>query len=249
MAVLDTAAGAAIYFPLFLRTVYDTLVLGLYCSYIWRCPSEKLRAFYNKHVSCTEKQELISIKSKNPARFLDIGVGTGYFLEHAPLPAGSEVTLVDLNDSCLQTAATRVIKSHPSAVVRTVHADFLDPDMGSNLAISPHRLGDNKFDVISCFLLLHCLPGPPERKAEAVIRLHRHLNTNGVIVGATVLGKGVSHNLPARGIMLWHNLFGIFDNYPDDVQGLIGPLEAFFETVKWEVVGTTLLFEAQRPKL
>ncbi|KAF2845719.1 methyltransferase [Plenodomus tracheiphilus IPT5] len=249
MAVVDTASGAAIYFPLFLRTVYDTLVLGFYCSYIWKCPSKKLREFYNSHISSVEKQLSVSTNSKDLVKLLDIGVGTGYFLEHAPLPAGSEVTLVDLNGNCLQTAASRVIKSHPSALVRTVHADFLDPDMGSNSAISPHRLGKARFDVISCFLLLHCLPGPPERKAEAVIRLHRHLNVNGVIVGATVLGKGVTHNFPARAIMFWHNLLGIFDNYPDDVQGLIGPLQAFFETVKWEVVGTTLLFEAKHPKL
>jgi len=249
MAVVDSAAGAAIYFPLFLRTIYDTLVLWFYCSYIWRCSSTKLRIFYNNRISSIEKQESVSTKSSDPVRLLDIGVGTGYFLEHAPLPAGCEVTLVDLNHHCLKAAASRVVKSHPSALVRTVHADFLDPDMGSDLAISPNRLGEAKFDVISCFLLLHCLPGPPERKAEAVIRLHRHLNTNGVIVGATVLGKGVAHNLPARAIMLLHNLLGIFDNYPDDVQGLIGPLQTFFETVKWEVVGTTLLFEVKQPKL
>jgi len=249
MAASDTAAGATVYFPLFLYAVYDTLVLGFYCSYVWRCPSARLRAFYNDRVFAAKNRVSVSAKSSDPVRFLDIGVGTGYFLEHAPLPAGSEVTLADLNDDCLKTAASRLRKSHPSALVQTVHADFLDPDMGSDLAISPHRLGDAKFDVISCFLLLHCLPGPPERKAEAVLRLHRHLHTNGAIVGATVLGTGVTHNLLGKVIMFLHNLLGIFDNCPDDVQGLIRPLEKKFEIVNWEVVGTTLLFEAKQPKL
>lgn len=249
MAVVDTAAGAAVYFPLFLRNIYNTLVLGIYCSYVWQCPSRQLRSFYNRRVSSAEEQVSVSVKSGDTVRLLDIGVGTGYFLEHAPLPTGCEVTLVDLNDSCLETAASRVIKSHPSTLIRTLRADFLDPDANNTLALSTKRLGEAKFDVISCFLLLHCLPGPPKRKVEAVIRLNRYLNTGGTIIGTTVLGKGVAHNFPGRLIMFWHNLLGIFDNYLDDVEGIIRPLENVFATVKWEIIGTTLLFEASRPKL
>jgi len=249
MASHDTAAGVAAYSPIFLRAIYDNVVLGLYCSYVWRCPSARLQRFYDDTITSTGKQVQESNNGSEPVRLLDIGVGTGYFLEQAPIPAGAEVSLVDLNDNCLETAAARVTKSHPSVLVRTVHADFLDSDMESSVAISPKRLNEAKFDVISCFLLLHCLPGPPKRKAEAVVRLRRHLNTNGVIIGSTVLGKGVQHNLPGKVIMWWHNRAGIFDNYSDDPQSLIGPLEEAFETVRWEVVGATLLFEARNPKM
>ncbi|EOA83031.1 hypothetical protein ACJQWK_04555 [Exserohilum turcicum] len=245
----DTAAGGAAYTPVFLRVIYDNLILGLYCSYVWRCSSAKLLKFYDETVTSTGKQVKASNMGSEPVRLLDIGVGTGYFLEHASIPAGAEVTLIDLNENCLETAAARVTKSHPSTLVRTVHADFLDSDMESNSAITPKRLNEAKFEVISCFLLLHCLPGPPRRKAEAVARLRRHLNTNGVIIGATVLGNGAQHNLPGKAIMWWHNRVGIFDNHPDDVQGLVGPLEEVFKTVKWEVVGATLLFEARHPKV
>lgn len=246
---LDTASGSAVYSPFTLGWIYDVIVLRLYCSYAWGCPREVVRSFYSKHVASVAERS-----SKVSCRLLDIGVGTGFFLEHASIPPGSEVTLADLNVDCLKTAASRVSRAHPDVFIKTVVADVLEPDQHAgindrqqerSLALSPSRLGGAKFDVISCLLLLHCLPGPPQRKAEAVVHLARHLDEGGTVIGATVLGQDVQHNPLGRFIMFWQNLLGIFNNYADDVTGLVGPLEVGFREVKWELIGKVLFFEAK----
>ncbi|KAJ7475896.1 hypothetical protein FB451DRAFT_1339044 [Mycena latifolia] len=142
----DVERGAAAYSPTALR-FYDRIVLGLYFSYAWRCPTKtQLIPFFKANSTPT------SSDSTHSRRLLDIGVGTGFFLEHAQLASGSSLTL-------------------------------------------------GPFDAISVMLLLHCVPGPPSRKAAAC----------GVLFGVTILGKGVTHNLFGRLLMWWHNRTGIFD--------------------------------------
>jgi ubiquinone/menaquinone biosynthesis C-methylase UbiE len=82
----DSAAGAAVYsrFTLF---IYDFWVLGVSNLYAWRCPtSSVLVPFFNKNLS---------------KKYLDIGVGTGYFLAHTNLKSDNKITLVDLNKNSL----------------------------------------------------------------------------------------------------------------------------------------------------
>src|SRR5687767_12118685 len=75
-------AGQAVYSQGTLR-VYDWVVLGISNRFIWQCPTPGLVAHYNKHLS---------------ANHLDVGVGTGYFLDRcrfrSPTPG---VALMDLN--------------------------------------------------------------------------------------------------------------------------------------------------------
>ncbi|KAL0944619.1 methyltransferase type 12 [Colletotrichum truncatum] len=254
MALKDTSAGAAVYFPIFLRYIYDPLVLGLYCPYAWQISSKRLRKFFNDHIinatsrslsrdSQRHRKELIP-GAASP-RMLDIGVGTGYFLKYAPISEGAEVVLVDLNPSALQAASSRTLQAHPQVTCKTSVADFLDP---SAKGLSCEDLGGGRFDAISVMLLLHCVPGPPARKGEALVRLKSLLASDGVLFGATILGRGVKHNFMGRVIMFWHNLWGVFGNDDDDVESFIGPLRNAFEDVRWTVCGTMLLFEATKPK-
>ncbi|OHF03815.1 methyltransferase domain-containing protein [Colletotrichum orchidophilum] len=233
--------GNAVYFPLFLRWLYDTLVLGFYCQFAWGCPKDVLQGHYSKHVSAL-------IKPK--ARLLDIGVGTGYFIQSAPLPAGSAVVLADINKNPLAEAKRRIQLAHSDVIVETARADvFVLGDVTtSQLPLSLQMSGTNRFDVTSCMLLLHCLPGSAKRKGEAMAGLGRLLNPDGVLVGATVLGGGVRHNAFGRLLMFWHNLLGVFHNNDDHAVDIIRPLEAAFKSVEWRVIGTTLLFEAKAPK-
>ena len=96
----DVKAGQAAYTPLTLR-IYDWFVLGFSNRFLWRCPTSELEALYDRNVS---------------ARHLDIGVGTGYFLDKAAWPvADPEITLVDLNPHSLDAAARRIARFSPDA--------------------------------------------------------------------------------------------------------------------------------------
>ncbi|EFQ36697.1 methyltransferase domain-containing protein [Colletotrichum graminicola] len=238
--------------PFILRFLYDGLVIRLYCKYAWGCSKEDLSEFYN---ACVASANKTAILGQHTPSFLDIGVGTGYFLEHAPFSAGSHVTLADLNTDCLLTASRRVIGTHPTLSVRTLVVDVLESDERSSLALTSARLAPPHavepkpgFDLISCLCLIHCLPGPTRSKTEAIISLGKHLRPEGVIVGATVLGKGVRHNWLGAFLLLWHNILGIFSNRHDDIENIVKSLEAAFDSVEWSVVGRMLLFEASNPK-
>ncbi|KAB5582329.1 methyltransferase domain-containing protein [Coniochaeta sp. 2T2.1] len=241
MTVTDTAPGAAVYSPFFLRWVYDAWVLNIGNSYAWCCSSARQCAFYSRQLA-------FSRPKSGPFRLCDIGVATGYYLEHAPIPEGSEVTVVDLNTNSLDYAANRLLAAHPSTSAAKVHADFLEADAGEDLAITLPRLGGEKFDAISCMFLLHCVPGPPARKAAALQRLAPLVKDEGVMFGTTVLGKGVEHNFFGRMLMKSYNNRGTFVNWDDDAESIVQPLREVFGDVKFEIVGTVLLWEARRPK-
>ncbi|KAK7519611.1 S-adenosyl-L-methionine-dependent methyltransferase [Phyllosticta citriasiana] len=234
----DTSAGAGaiLYSSFALRFIYDTLVLRIFCPYVWGCAAlTELAAFFNRHVATA-----ISQSSSRSCRLLDMGVGTGYFPAQAPLDDSNEIALLDLNANCLSAAASRIREAHPRVKCTTFNADILEP-------ISAEKLG-GRFDAISMMLVLHCLPGPPARKGDMLRRLSGLLNKDGVLFGTTVLGRDVTHSFIGR-ILLWHlNRIRGFDNYEDDVASFIRPLEGSFESVNWRIVGRTLLFEAKKPK-
>ncbi|KAI7781251.1 methyltransferase domain-containing protein [Diaporthe eres] len=257
-----TTAGAAVYNPLFLSLVYDRLVLGLYCTYVWRCPANILQNLYNTLVGELQNSATDSASSggsnttaTSRRRILDVGVGTGYFLASTPLPESTSVTLFDLNPACLEAASSRCKQSHtglPGLELRTVCGDFLSPADDPNSIhqkLLDRQQQPDRFDIILTSMLLHCVPGPPQRKAAALASLARYVEPqSGVLAGATILGDGVRHNLLGRFIMFWHNALGMFDNRRDDVLAFVGALRNEFHNVKWEIVGTILIFQARLPK-
>ena len=66
----EVAAGHAFYTRRSLA-VYDLAILGYFSRLAWRCPASRIVDHYNLHVS---------------ANHLDVGVGTGYFLDHCHVP-------------------------------------------------------------------------------------------------------------------------------------------------------------------
>jgi hypothetical protein len=94
-------AGQAVYSPMVLRT-YDSIVLGLSNRFLWRCPTAELLRLYDRNVS---------------ERHLDVGVGTGYFLDKSRWPvAKPAITLLDLNPNCLTMASRRIRRFTPQTV-------------------------------------------------------------------------------------------------------------------------------------
>lgn len=269
-----TAAGAAVCSPLFLKAVYDRLVLGIYCTWAWRCPSTIIQDLYDSTISSAWDSP-----PGKQLRILDIGVGTGYFLANASLLSDSDhgggsasITLFDLNPACLEAAASRCRAAHPRAVVvrKKVCGDFLAPARGSRGSAAPplctssatdtgpaagrssiHALlsAEAPFDCVFATMVLHCLPGPTSRKAAALGALAGLVEPrHGVLAGATVLGDGAEHNWLGRFLMFWHNALGMFGNKQDDAMSFVGPLREAFADVEWRVVGTVLIFEARGPR-
>lgn len=213
----NTHKGARIYSKLILG-FYDQLVISFSNRYAWRCPSQIMLNAYNRLTS---------------TRHLDVGPGTGWYLDHAQLPAGIDLTLFDLNRNSLESASAR-IASTPHTLAS-----------GDILALQPDDLGT--FDSISANYLLHCLPGTWQDKTVALRNITDHLDDDGVLFGATILGTDVDHNLPGRGLMRLYNQLGIFHNTADDIAGLANSLESLFNEVTVRRQGTVALFEARHP--
>ncbi len=96
--------GQADYSPPLLR-LYDPLVLGPIARYVWRIRREQMLRPYRQHIR---------------PNHLDVGPGTGYFLEHAGLPTGSPVTILDPNPHVLRHVTRRLRNLEVTAVLADV---------------------------------------------------------------------------------------------------------------------------------
>lgn len=212
-----TDAGHRIYTPLFLE-VYDPLVLGFYARWVWRCPVSRLTEHYKRHIG---------------RRHLDVGPGTGYFLERTRLPAELELTLLDPQLDVLTYASRRL--RHRNA--GTVRADVCNP--------LPEG---QRFDSVALNYVLHCLPGPQVAKASAVRNVAAVLAPDGVLFGATILGEPHLHTRLARAVLWYLNRNGVFDNRTDTDNGLRAMLDESFEDIDVDVVGSVAVFSATAPR-
>ena len=211
-------AGQAVYTRPVLA-IYDFLVLTVSNRWIWRCPTPRLEARYRAHLS---------------ANHLDVGVGTGYFLDRCPFPAPNpRLALMDLNPTALAHAAARVARHGPETYRRNV--------------LEPIPFDGPKFDSIAVNYLLHCLPGSIAEKAVALDHLRALLNPGGVLFGSTILSSGVPVTGSARRLMAFYNRKGVFSNLQDDHAGLERELRARFDQVAIETAGSVALFVAQGP--
>jgi SAM-dependent methyltransferase len=211
-------AGQAIYSPALLA-LYDALILGVSNRLAWRCPAARLLAHYDAHVSATH---------------LDVGVGTGYFLDRCRFPSPvPSLTLLDLNPHTLRWTLRRVRRYRPRAVVGNV--------------LAPLGLAPGQFGSIGLNYVLHCLPGDFAAKAAALRHLRSVLREDGVLFGSTILGRGGGQNAPnalARALMAHYNRQGIFSNAMDNLAGLEAALRGTFRRHRISVEGCVALFAA-----
>jgi len=210
-----TYAGQKRYTPAFLDHIYDRVVVGFSNTCVWRCRSAHIVALYNEHVSDAH---------------LDVGPGTGYFLERCAFPsAAPEITLLDLNPNVLDVAARRIARYAP----RTYQADLLDP-----LELQPRSFGS-----IAATHVLHCVPGTMAEKADILVRLSALLRPGGVLFGTTVLAGGVPQTLLSRAHIAGLNREGIFSNRADTLDGLRSELDERFDDYELTTRGSLALFE------
>jgi SAM-dependent methyltransferase len=198
--------------------LYDPLVLGPIARHVWHSSPEQLVERYRQHIRDGH---------------LDVGPGTGYFVDRSGLADGSRVTLLDPNRNVLRHAARRLRRLD----VTPVEADVLKP-----LPVS------GPFNSAALSLVIHCLPGPMERKALAVANVATVLAADGVLFGATVLGTKGRHSRLARAFLWTFNRQGGFDNLGDTEEGLDHILRQSFDDVHIDIVGSSALFVARKPR-
>jgi SAM-dependent methyltransferase len=198
----------------FLLRLYDPLVLGPISRYVWRAPAELGVAMYRKHIR---------------PNHLDVGPGTGYFIDHAGLPAGSQVTILDPNPNVLRHVACKL----RNLEVTAVEADVLKP-----LPVA------GPFASAGFNAVLHCLPGPLDRKAVAIANIARVLTPEATLFGATVLGRAARHTRAGRAMLAAFNRRGVFDNLDDTEDGIAEILRRAFGAVTIETVGGLAMFTA-----
>ena len=162
---------------------------------------------------------------------MDVGVGTGYYLDKCLENKERRLALLDLNPDCLKSTASRVSRFKPE-VYRANVLESLDLDC-------------DKFDSISVNYLLHCLPGTMEEKSSLFRNLLPYLSNNGTIFGSSILGKNMAVGYWARKLMSAYNKKGIFDNYQDSLNALSLSLHECFKEVDIQIIGCVAIFTAK----
>lgn len=208
-------AGQAVYNRAVLA-IYDLTVLHGAVPLVMGCPLRELVALYERNLGAVH---------------LDIGVGTGYLLDRARFPvAEPRITLLDLNPAPLQLTAHRLRRYRPLPVRAS--------------ALDPLPLAASSADSAGLNLLLHCLPGPMPRKAQALTHAARVVRPGGRVFGTTVLGDGVPRRTGAKLMMSAYNARGIFHNAGDTLDDLRAELTTRFREHNLTLRGCVALFEA-----
>lgn len=211
-------SGFKDYGRMFLK-IYDPWVAGVVAPRVWKLLPEHAIALYREHMG---------------QRHLDVGPGTGYFIDHAEPPEGVDLTLLDANPHVLDHCAERLAHLEPT----TVEANVLLP-----LPV------EGPFDSAAMAHVIHCLPGPMDAKATAVEHVASVLSDEGVLFGGTVLGMSADHSRSARAFLRIANRQGGFDNLDDDVEGLRRVLSASFRHVQIDLpTPSVAYFVAEGPR-
>ncbi|MDE5106862.1 MAG: class I SAM-dependent methyltransferase [Trichodesmium sp. St17_bin3_1_1] len=197
--------------------LYDLTVLAISSRLAWKCPTKRLLKHYNQMVT---------------ANHLDVGVGTGYFLDRCKFPSQTpRVALMDLNSNTLEFTSRRIARYNPKTYCRNI--------------LDPINLNVEKFDSVGINYVLHCVPGNLKTKSVALDYLKALMNPNAVLFGSTILQGGVSINWLAKRLMASYNKKGIFSNQHDNLEDLKSALNQRFKDISVEVIGCVALFSGR----
>lgn len=214
-ATVDALESSVRLYTPFVLAFYDLFVLQFSSRAAWRYSSSRILELYNRHVS---------------SHHLEVGVGTGYFLDKATFPvAHPHITLIDLNPNTLNTTTRRIARYAPHCIVAN--------------ALEPQPL-EAQFDSIGMNYVLHTMPGNMRDKAVTFGHLRSYLRDGGVVFGTTLLGQGVVLNPLARGLMGMYNRLKWLSNQQDNKADLVHAIGANFNRYDLQVFGPTAVFEA-----
>jgi ubiquinone/menaquinone biosynthesis C-methylase UbiE len=216
--VSTTAAKAAL--RIYIKPVlslYDPFVHGFSNPLVWRCPTRLMLEMYNTHVS---------------ANHLDVGVGTGYFLDKCTFPSETPtISLLDFSSNTLAKTAKRIARYNPTTYLANIY--------------DPLPITAPPFDSIGLNYVLHCLPGSMLDKGVVLQHLKPLLSATGVLFGSTILGRGVYRTPQAKVLMRTYNAIKAFSNSADDVATLEKILGQTFQEYRVKIVGCVAFFKAR----
>jgi len=200
----------------FMLRFYDLTVLQISNKFIWRCPTENLLDFFNKHIT---------------SNHLDIGVGTGYYLDKCIFPSKNpRIGLMDISSGSLKATQKRINRYSPESY----HQNILEKITAE---IEP-------FQSISMNYLIHCIPGNMDEKLKIFENVQKILLPNGIIFGSTLIFDE-NQNRIAKKLMQKYNEKGIFNNYHDSREGLEKNLAKYFNHFETQKIGSAILFTGQ----
>jgi len=213
---VSSIPGQAVYSPLVLR-LYDWWVLDVSCSRIWQCSAKRMLRHYEQHLGDAH---------------LDVGVGSGFFLDEARFPVEApRITLFDLNPQSLAHASARIARYRPEVVQGDV--------------LAPNSLPRSSFTSVGLNFLIHCLPSGGNGKWRLFDHLAPTLQPQGTLFGSTILGSPTPRRARQRALMGLYNRKRIFGNAYDSLATLRAELEQRFDQVHIEQEGVVALFSAR----
>lgn len=223
-----SSAGAAVYllpdnakrYNSLVLELYDLLILRLSSTLVWRCPTAQLVLVYSHHLS---------------RRHLEVGVGTGYLLQHGVFPSHSvTLLLADCSTTVVRHALRRLVRYQPQAIILDVmQADW--PDLPKQQSIGLNYVW-------------HALQGTLEQRGALLGRLASLLTDDGVLFGATVRGIHPQMSRLATYASRRWLAAGLFNNQYDTPEFLADYLRRYFTEVEVWLRGEVILFIAKHPK-
>jgi hypothetical protein len=168
--------------------------------------------------------------------------GTGYYLVHNTYSPQSIITLLDIEPTPLSVTKSRLQKSHPNLGVYSHQHDILSTEP------IPPPPSASTYDSISLTYLLHTLPVPATEKILVFEKTKAALKPSGVVFGATILGRGSYHTAAGRMLLRVLNWEKRLSNYDDEPEIFIKALKANFQAVRYDIIGSILVFEAREPR-
>ena len=199
--------------------LYDSLIMEGIAPWVWGCLPQVLVDHYRDHVT---------------GNHADIGVGTGYCLDHAGFPVPNpRLALIDLQPNCLEYTARRLWRFEPRCYWR----DVLLPIRG---------IEGPRFDSIALNGVLHCLAGEFAHKARAFDNLAGLTKPGTKIFGCTLVSDrpGRRWKWRRRAAHALLNRLRVIDNRRDYVADLRAALTTRFDRTEIQLVGCMALFSA-----
>ena len=178
---------------------YDHIVNNINCERVWRCSQQYTINHYRNNIA---------------SYHLEIGPGTGYFLENENLRKANsieKITLVDINSDILEYASENL--QYDYSRISTVNCNLFKETLPTHI----------KFNSVGLNYVLHCVPGNLEDKVDTLLHNLDHTDYN--LFGATVICDPLHMNPIAEYELMLLNGLGIFHNNDDTYDGLVNYLE------------------------